>query len=92
MELSDYERRVLTELEHELERRSPRQQLRTVLVAWWRRATLWVLMGALSIQAVLLCVLAGIVCEPDVAATLIGLVSLGLGLMWGLAVRRRPAG
>lgn len=83
---------MLTDLEHELERGSRGRQLRVVLAAWWRRAARWVLLGAATLIAAALCVLAGVACVPNAAAAVIGVVSLGLGLLWGLAICRRPAG
>ena len=44
---------------------------------------------AVSPLAGVLCALAGVVCAPNAAAVVIGVVCVGLGVLWGLAIHQR---
>jgi hypothetical protein len=83
MELSPYERRVLTELENDLQRDARMDRVRALISAWW-------LPVVASLMAGMLCVFAGVAFVFYAAAVIIGLMSLGLGILWGWAIHRPP--
>lgn len=83
-ELSPYERGVLTDLEHDLQREARMLRLRAWVSAWWLPVTATLMAG-------MLCAFAGLAFVFYAAAVIIGLLSLGLGVLWGWAIHRPPA-
>jgi len=75
---------VLTDLEHDLQRDARLLRLRAWISAWWLPVTA-------SLMAAVLCAVADVAFVFYAAAVLIGLMSLGLGILWGWAIHR-PSG
>jgi 4-hydroxybenzoate polyprenyltransferase len=92
MALSDYERRVLTDIEQDLRRTSRSLHVRVAAhgVLRWVRA--WWLPVCAALLTCLLCALAGELLVPQAALVITGVLCVALGGVWGRYLRRGRGG